>query len=78
MAELTGRAVRVTEKTLDMIADVNDGIRPEQECVDLPTYFVNPDDDDDYNQLITEEIFRDNYRFVEEEKPNEFAKVVEE
>lgn len=57
----------VTENNLDLIASLNDGIRPEPECLELPTYFVHPDSDDEYNMLLTEEAFLENYEFIDPE-----------
>ena len=54
-------ATKVNKDNLKLIADLNDGIAPAQECVDNPTYFVHPDSDDDHNQLLTPEVFFDNF-----------------
>ena len=66
-------AALVTPENLKLIADLNDGIYPEKECLDEATYFVHPDDEDEYNQLITDEIFHDNYVFLDLTIPGRFT-----
>ena len=57
----------VTENALDQIAALNDHILPEQECLDFPTYFVHPDSDDDFNNLLPAEVFFYNFEFIDPE-----------
>ena len=66
-------AAFVTPENLKLIADLNEGIYPEKECLDEATYFVHPDNDNDYNQLITDEIFHDNYVFLDPTIPLKFT-----
>ncbi len=57
-------AVFVNEKTLDFIQQVNGGVRPAEECLENPTFFIHSDriDDVDHNQLMTREDFVTTYK----------------
>ncbi len=54
-------ATKVNKDNLKLIANLNDGFVPDQECVDKLTYFVHTDSDDDHNQLLTAEVFFANF-----------------
>lgn len=61
---MTLRAKLVTEHTIEFITEQNEGVRPAQECLDEPTFFVYSDDDPEVrNQLLEAKVFHDNYRF---------------
>lgn len=53
------RAIQVTENSLDLIAPVNGGLRPE---VEMPTtIFIHDDDPDGHNDIMSENEFLANY-----------------
>jgi hypothetical protein len=62
---------------LRTIACMNDGVLPSVECVESPTYFIDPEDPAGVNQLISEETFLENYAFTAPERNNVLVTVVE-
>lgn len=56
---MTLYAIQITENSLDMIAEVNGGVRPEIEG--NTTIFIWNDDPDGYNDIVTDPEFFANY-----------------
>lgn len=56
------RAILVTENSAEKIAIINDGIAPNVD--EVPTYFIDPEDKNGKNAILSAEIFFDNYRFA--------------
>ncbi len=59
--------VFVNENTIDFIQQVNGGVRPSEEYLENPTFFIHSDrlDDVDHNQLMTREEFKSTYKLHE-------------
>lgn len=57
-------AIRVSKTTMPLITELNEGIAPGQECLDNPTYFLYPVNSDEKCQLVTDEVYFDNYARV--------------
>jgi len=68
-------AVSVNEKSLDLIATNNGGLKPEIE--EGGTYFILPDNPNDHAQLVSTEEFSETFSFVEAESVDEFRPVVQ-
>jgi hypothetical protein len=72
-------AVSINEKSLDLIATNNGGLRPEIEAGPHGhpgTYFILPDDPNHHAVIVSIEDFFENYEFVGPESLDEFRPVV--
>lgn len=67
------RAVKVTEETLAIITEANDGVTPRIE--ERTTYFVTLDDPNMYNMILSEKDFHDNFKFTGPELEHQFTEV---
>lgn len=72
-------AVSINEKSLDLIATNNGGLKPEIERGHHghpATYFILPTDPNDHAEILTIESFFEKYEFVGPESSSEFRPVV--
>lgn len=56
---MTLHAIHITENSLDKIAEVNAGVRPQIE--ETATIFIHDDDPDGHNDIMSENEFLANY-----------------
>lgn len=70
-----GMAIKITKDNCEKIAVVNGGIVPKIE--EVITYFYFPYDYDSSCQILSEEVFKDNYRFNNLENDKFFVDVDE-
>lgn len=71
-------AVSINEKSLDLIATNNGGLQPKIEPGPdghPGTYFILPDDPNDYAEIVTAESFFKNYEFVGVESQDKFVEI---
>jgi hypothetical protein len=69
------RVIKIAPETLDIIAEVNDGLKPEIEST--PTYYVDWCDEGIYNDIIDEHTLRQAFNFVNPEIENDWNEVVD-
>lgn len=69
------RAIKITEATLPIIAQVNDGLMPEIE--DVTTYYIDWCDDGIYNDVVDEHTLQQSFNFVNPEIENDWNEVVD-
>ena len=67
------RAVKISEKTLDMIADYNGGVKPQIE--DATTYFVTCGQSTCTNLILPEKDFKIVFEFTEPEQDDRLCTV---
>jgi hypothetical protein len=67
------RAVKISEKSLDMITVANGGVRPE--VTEETTYFITCGHDTCVNLILPEKDFRLAFEFTETESETEFKNV---
>lgn len=53
----------VTTASIDVITELNDGVRPHRETLNGNTFFVYGDGDNDMNLLIDRETFEHNFKW---------------
>ncbi len=70
-------ALKITKENLDSIVAWNAGVKPDDVVVDTDFYLVTGTSPDYYNEIISENTLRDQFRFVDGERPNEFSEVME-
>lgn len=73
-------AVSINEKSLDLIATNNGGIRPEIEPSPYANgcsanYFILPDDPNDHADIVSADHLFDNFEFVGPESDSEFRPI---
>lgn len=74
-------AVSINEKSLDLIATNNGGLKPEIEPSPYENgcpaaYFVLPTDPNDHAEIVSTDKFFNNYEFVGPEAPDAFRPIV--
>lgn len=75
-------AVNINEKSLDLIATNNGGLKPKIEPspygnITAGTYFILPTDPNDHAKIVSIDEFFDNYEFVGPEALDEFRPIRE-
>lgn len=70
-------AIKITEENLDTINCWNAGVTPSDECVADGDYLITWKSPNLVNLIRSEEDFRLDFEFVNEELPNEFSEVRE-
>lgn len=64
------RAKLITPMTIDFLTSINEGVRPDNECM-YQAYFVYSDDPDVPNEIMDKEVFWLTHRFVESDDLND-------
>lgn len=70
-------ALKITEENLNTIENWNDGETPDESCVADGDYIITWTSPHLMNLIRSEEDFRADFEFVDEELPNEFSQVRE-
>lgn len=73
---MTQRAIGVNEDTVDLIAKLNEGVRPSQEYIDVPSFFIFSDDEPDtHGRLMFMTEFKMLYRFADNNAGNTIEEI---
>jgi hypothetical protein len=68
------RAVKITDKSLDLIESLH-GVRPKTQS--RTTYYVSAGDPEQYDLIMTKKKFDNTFKFTDAESEDQFSEVTE-